>query len=78
MPKSGRIAFGAMEAVVFGRPAAEAILEEILRLGVERVFLMASGTLNRSTDEITKVQRALGPRFAGIFDRMPPPRRAAP
>jgi maleylacetate reductase len=61
-----------MEAVVFGRPAAEAILEEISRLGVERVFLMASGTLHRSTDEITKVRQALGPRFAGIFDRMPP------
>jgi maleylacetate reductase len=72
MPQSGRIAFGAMEAVVFGRPAAEALGEEVSRLGVERVFLMASGTLNRSTDEITKVQEALGPRFAGIFDRMPP------
>jgi maleylacetate reductase len=72
MPQSGRIAFGAMEAVVFGRPAAEALGEEVSRLGAERVFLMASGTLNRSTDEITKVQQALGPRFAGIFDRMPP------
>ena len=72
MPQSGRIAFGAMEAVVFGRPVAEAILEEVSRLGVERVFLMASGTLHRSTDEITKVRQALGPRFAGIFDRMPP------
>ena len=57
---------------MFGRPAAEAILEEISRLGVERVFLMASGTLNRSTDEIAKVRHGLGPRFAGIFDRMPP------
>jgi len=43
MPQSGRIAFGAMEAVVFGRPAADAILEEVSRLGAERVFLMASG-----------------------------------
>jgi maleylacetate reductase len=72
MPKSGRVAFGAMEAVVFGRPAADALTEEISRLGAERVFLMTSGTLNRSTDEIAKVRQALGPRFAGIFDRMPP------
>jgi maleylacetate reductase len=72
MPQSGRIAFGAMEAVVFGRPAAEALGEEVSRLGAERVFLMASGTLNRSTNEIAKLQQALGPRFAGIFDRMPP------
>jgi maleylacetate reductase len=40
MPQSGRIAFGAVEAVVFGRPAAEAIFEEISRLRVERVFLI--------------------------------------
>ena len=72
MPKPGRIAFGAMEAVVFGRPAGEALFEEISRLGAERVFIMASGTLSRATDEIAKVQQALGPRFAGIFDRMPP------
>jgi maleylacetate reductase len=78
MPKSGRVAFGAMEAVVFGRAAAEAVGEEVSRLRAERVFVMASGTLNRSTDEIAKVRQALGPRFAGIFDRMPPhtPRNA--
>jgi maleylacetate reductase len=39
---------------------------------------MVSGTLNRTTDEITKVCRALGNRFAGLFDQMPPhtPRHA--
>jgi maleylacetate reductase len=39
---------------------------------------MVSGTLNRTTDEITKVRRALGNRFAGLFDQMPPhtPRHA--
>jgi maleylacetate reductase len=72
MPQSGRIAFGAMEAVVFGHPAAEALGEEVSRLGAERVFLMASSTLNRATNEIAKVRQALGPRFVGIFDRMPP------
>jgi maleylacetate reductase len=78
MLQSGRVAFGAMEAVVFGRPAAAAIAEETRRLGAERVFLMASGTLNRTTDEIAKVRQALGNRFAGIFDRMRPhtPRHA--
>src|SRR5215468_7286820 len=78
MVQSGRVAFGEMEAVVFGKPAAEAIAEEARRLDAERVFLMVSGTLNRTTDEIAKVRRALGNRFAGIFDHMPPhtPRRA--
>ena len=72
MLHSGRVAFGAMEAVVFGKPAAEAIAEEVRRLDAERVFLMVSGTLNRTTDEIADVRRALGNRYAGIFDRMPP------
>src|SRR5438067_9978548 len=78
MPQAGRIAFGNMEAVVFGRPAAEAVAEEARRCEAERVFVMASGTLNRTTDELAKLRRALGNRFAGLFDHMPPhtPRRA--
>ena len=52
MPQTGRIAFGNMEAVTFGRPAAEAVAEEVRRCEAEHVFLMVSGTLNRATDEI--------------------------
>ena len=78
MMQSGRVAFGAMETVVFGKPAAETVAEEARRRDAERVFLMVSGTLNRTTDEIAKVRRALGNRFAGLFDHMPPhtPRHA--
>ena len=78
MLQSGRVAFGVMEAVAFGRPAAETVAEEARRRGAQRVFLMVSGTLNRTTDEIEKVRRALGNRCAGVFDRMPPhtPRQA--
>src|SRR3954468_7283101 len=78
MPQAGRIAFGRMEAVTFGKPAAEAVAEEARRCEAERVFLMVSGTLNRETDEIAKVRRALGNRCAGVFDHMPPhtPRHA--
>ncbi len=71
MLQSGRISLGAMEAVTFGRPTAETVAEEARRRDAARVFLMVSGTLNRSTDEIAKVRRALGNRFAGIFDHMP-------
>jgi maleylacetate reductase len=78
MLQTGRVTFGAMEAVIFGRPAAEVLAQEARRREAERVFLMVSGTLNRTTDEVEKVRRSLGNRFAGIFDRMPPhtPRRA--
>jgi maleylacetate reductase len=78
MPQAGRIAFGNMEAVTFGKPAAEALAEEVRRCEAERVFLMVSGTLSRGTDEIARVRRALGNRCAGVFDHMPPhtPRHA--
>ena len=78
MLQSGRVAFGAMEAVTFGRPAAETVAEEARRRAAERVFLMVSGTLNRTTDEVAKLRRALGNRVAGVFDHMPPhtPRHA--
>jgi len=68
----GRVVFGAMDEVVFGRPAAEAIVAQVDRLGCSRAFLMVSGTLNRQTDEIEKIRKALGGRFAGLFDAMPP------
>ena len=78
MLRSGRVVFGAMEEAVFGRPAAEALADVARRFDARRVFLMVSGTLNRETDEIEKARRALGERWAGTFDRMPPhtPRRA--
>jgi maleylacetate reductase len=74
----GRVVFGAMDEVVFGRPAAAAVVEQTDRLRASRAFLMVSGTLNRQTDEIDKIRRALGPRYADMFDAMPPhtPREA--
>ena len=78
MMQSGRVVFGQMEEVQFGVPAAQAIADQARRLDAQRVFLMVSGTLNRETDEIDKVRRALGNHCVGTFDRMPPhtPRHA--
>jgi maleylacetate reductase len=74
----GRVVFGAMDEVVFGHPAAEAIVAQTDRLGAARAFLMVSGTLNRQTGEIEKIRRALGSRCVATFDAMPPhtPREA--
>jgi maleylacetate reductase len=72
MARSGRIAFSQMDEVTFGRPASEAIPAIVARLAAKRVFLMVSGTLNRSTVEIAKVRQALGDRCVGTFDAMPP------
>ncbi|WP_422002186.1 iron-containing alcohol dehydrogenase [Reyranella sp.] len=68
---SGRIVFGDMEEVSFGKPAAPAAAGLAESYGAERVFIMASGTLNRQTDEVEKVRRALGNKCVGTFDAMP-------
>jgi len=61
-----------MDEVVFGRPAAQAVVEQMDRLNASRAFLMVSGTLDRETDEIETIRRALGGRCAGTFAAMPP------
>jgi maleylacetate reductase len=69
---SGRVVFGHMDEVMFGKPAAEAVLAQAERLGSARVLLMVSNSLNRNTDAIERVRRALGSRCVATFDRMPP------
>jgi maleylacetate reductase len=69
---AGRVVFSRMEEVVFGKPAAESAAEIARRFGATRVFLMVSGTLNRKTEEIEKLRRALGNLCAATFDNMPP------
>jgi maleylacetate reductase len=71
MLTSGRVVFSKMEEVHYGKPAAQSLAELVKEHGAERVFLMVSGTLNRETDEVEKVRRALGNKCVGTFDRMP-------
>ncbi len=69
--QSGQMVFTEMNRVIFGRPAAEVVVEEADRLGAKRVFILSGGTLNRKTDEVKKVAAALGDRYAGVHDDMP-------
>jgi maleylacetate reductase len=69
--RAGEIVFTGMDRVVFGRPAADAVVETADRLGARRVFILASATLNRKTDVVRRITDALGPRYAGVHDDMP-------
>jgi maleylacetate reductase len=68
---AGSYQFPTMEAVIYGKTAAEALREEAERLGAKRVYLIVSRTLNTSTDEIEKIRNALGDRYAETFDGVP-------
>ena len=67
----GEVSFTRMEKVIFGHRAAEAVKAEAIRLGAERVFLLVSRTLNKETDEVEKLRRALGNVYCGTHDDMP-------
>jgi maleylacetate reductase len=68
---AGSHQYPTMESVIYGKPAAEALRGEAERLGATRVYLIASRTLNTTTDEIEKIRKALGDRHAETFDGVP-------
>ncbi|HEX2941177.1 MAG TPA: iron-containing alcohol dehydrogenase [Rhodopila sp.] len=59
-----------MERVTYGVPLAEALADEVTRIGARAVYVLASGTLNRETDVIARVRRVLGDRLAGVYARI--------
>ena len=67
---TGTYRFPPMESVVYGRPFAETLREQVEQSGANSVFLLASGTLNRDTDMVGQVRQALGNRLAGVFARI--------
>jgi maleylacetate reductase len=69
--RPGMIVLPFIDRIVYGQPAAQALCAEADRLGAKRVFLIVSGTMNRTTDEVEKMRVALGARHAGSFDRIP-------
>lgn len=56
------------EQVIFGRPAADAVLEQVERLGARRVFLTSGRTLGGLSDgPLQRIERALGSHHAGTY-----------
>ena len=67
---SGVYRFPAMDSVIFGRPFAEALAQEIDRVEARAVFILASGTLARETDTVERLSQMLGNRLAGIYAKI--------
>jgi maleylacetate reductase len=57
-----------LERVLFGKPAAQAAVEEATRIGSRKVFIVAAKSLSRKTAVIREVADALGLKYAGLFD----------
>ncbi len=65
MPR-GTHRFPPMDRVVYGVPLRDALAEEIRIRDSRAVYVMASGTLARSTDVLDGVRDLLGNRLAGV------------
>lgn len=60
------------ETVSLGVPAAQSVANEADKLGSQRVFILAGGTLARDTDEISRIEQALGSRHAATHTGISP------
>lgn len=68
--QTGTYRFPQMDSVVYGRPFAEALKEEVDKSGAHAVFLLASGTLSRETGLVEEIRTALGNKLAGVCARI--------
>jgi len=60
--------YSPLDRVIWDTPAADAILNEVDRLSAKKVYIVASSTLSKKTDEILKIKNVLGDSFVGLFD----------
>src|SRR6516162_5359554 len=63
---SGVYRFPAMESVIFGKRFDEAVAQEISRMHARAVFILASGTLSRTTDTVDRLRHMLGNRCVDV------------
>ena len=60
--------YSPLDRVIWDTPAEDAILNEVDRLSAKKVYIVASSTLSKKTNEILKIKNILGDRFVGLFD----------
>ena len=60
--------YSPLDRVIWDTPAEDAILNEIRRLNLDKVFIVASSTISKKTNEISKIKNILGNKFVGMFD----------
>lgn len=65
---AGTYTYLPLERVIFGCAAPKAAAEEASRIGAQRVFVVASKTLSRTTPLVHAIINALGERHVGLFD----------
>jgi maleylacetate reductase len=66
--KPGSFNITAHERILWGRPAAEAVLEEADRYGAQRIFVTSTRSLTQKQNgPLQRLERALGSRHVGTY-----------
>ena len=68
--QQGIYSYPATSRIVYGTDFVEALTRELDLVGARRVYVLASGTLTRSTDTLTRLRQALGDRYAGVWAKI--------
>lgn len=67
MTKKGVYNYLAQERIHYGKPAAEAVLEEVELRSANRVLIVTGKTLASKTDSVANIERALGNLHVGTY-----------
>ncbi len=70
--RPSELRFTRTERVTMGVPTADALADQAGMVDAKKVFLLASSTLREKTDEIDKIERALGNRHGATFSGIAP------
>ena len=66
--EKGVFDFAPVDRVIWGEPAHTAVAGAVRRVGAGRALVVASRTLSRKTELITRIRDELGDSFGGLFD----------
>ena len=68
--QSGLYSYPGTRRIAYGTAFTEALSRELELLGARRVYVLASGTLARTSDAVDRLRAVLGGRCVGVFTRM--------
>lgn len=66
--KTGVFNYLELDRVHFGTPAADALQTEATQRGAQRILVVTSKTLNRTTDAVDQALARIQPQVVGVFD----------
>lgn len=64
--KTGIYSYPGTSRIIYGMPFAEALQKELELVDAQRIYLLASSTIQRETDVVDRIRAVLGGRFAGV------------